>query len=588
MKAKWNLSRLYDPKDADRLIEKDLEIIGKSFEEFRVKYEKDTARFTDPVFLSEALRDYERLYAILPLTRTVNYFNYRKDLDVKDTQAHARFNLVLARLENLFNGVRFFETAVAKISSEHRVRILSDKHISKYKYFLENLFLQGEHTLTLPEEKILAIKKIPGYQMWINGTEKAINALSVKYRKRELSLTQALSLCPTLATSPRRKLCDEVLEKLSDKALFAENEINAIVTDRKLNDDLRHFKNPYDQTLLEYKISAETVTALRNAVADNLRLSHRFYKAKAKMLGLAKLRYADRNAKAGKINKKYGWDKARQIVGDVFKEFHPSLASFVSSYVNGGQIDSHPRIGKTGGAYCSGNINAPTFVLLNHADTFDSVMTFAHEMGHALHTDLSKGHSNALYREYSYPAAETASAFFEGLVFDKVTKDLKGQDRMIALHDSISDFTQTVFRQMACFNFELELHNEIRAKGELTKEEMATLMNKHMKEYLGPVFDLRPLDGYFFVGWPHIRRYFYVVSYVFGELVSRAMLSMLKKDKNFASEVFKFLRAGGENTTEEIFRGIGIDVKDPGFWQEGFDSVAAEIEELELLIRDEI
>jgi len=113
-------------------------------------------------------------------------------------------------------------------------------------------------------------------------------------------------------------------------------------------------------------------------------------------------------------------------------------------------------------------------------------------------------------------------------------------------------------------------------------------MNKHMKEYLGPVFDLRPLDGYFFVGWPHIRRYFYVVSYVFGELVSRAMLSMLKKDKNFASEVFKFLRAGGENTTEEIFRGIGIDVKDPGFWQEGFDSVAAEIEELELLIRDEI
>ena len=586
MKAKWNLSRLYDPKDADRLIEKDLEIIGKSFEEFRVKYEKDTARFTDPVFLSESLGDYERLYATLPLTRTVNYFNYRKDLDVKDTQAHARFNLVLARLENLFNGVRFFETAVAKISSEHRVRILSDKHISKYKYFLENLFLQGEHTLTLPEEKILAIKKIPGYQMWINGTEKAINALSVKYRKRELSLTQALSLCPTLATSPRRKLCDEVLEKLSDKALFAENEINAIVTDRKLNDDLRHFKNPYDQTLLEYKISAETVTALRNAVADNLRLSHRFYKAKAKMLGLAKLRYADRNAKAGKINKKYGWDKARQIVGDVFKEFHPSLASFVSSYVNGGQIDSHPRIGKTGGAYCSGNINAPTFVLLNPADTSDSVMTLAHEMGHALHTDLSKRDDNALYREYSYPAAETASTFFEGLAFDKVTKNLRGQDRMIALHDSISDFTQTVFLQISCFNFELELHNEIRAKGELTKEEMATLMNKHMKEYLGPVFDLRPLDGYFFVGWPHIRRYFYVVSYAFGELVSRAMLLRLKKESGFKEEVIKFLKAGGENTTEEIFRGIGIDVKDPGFWQEGFDSVEKEIAELERSMGD--
>jgi oligoendopeptidase F len=205
-------------------------------------------------------------------------------------------------------------------------------------------------------------------------------------------------------------------------------------------------------------------------------------------------------------------------------------------------------------------------------------------MGHAFHTELSKP-QGPIYSSYSFSLAETASTFFESLAFEEIVESLPEKQRVIALHNQIDDDISTIFRQVACFNFENDIHNIVRKNGYISKEELADLHNKNMKAYLGPVFKMNHDDGYSFVQWWHIRQFFYVYSYAYGQLVSKALLRRYKKDKGFIKSIEKFLSAGGKDTPENILKEIGIDVTSGQLFQEGIDQIAEDIKRLERLIK---
>jgi oligoendopeptidase F len=274
------------------------------------------------------------------------------------------------------------------------------------------------------------------------------------------------------------------------------------------------------------------------------------------------------------------------MVAEAFAEASPEYARILEHYLIRGQIDVVPRAKKSGGAYCSSVHGLPTFVLLNHTNDFHSFTTLAHEMGHAIHSEKSAVQP-ILYDDYSVSVAETASTFFEGLAFNHATKSLSGEARIKILHDKIQDDIATVFRQIACYNFEKELHERIRHEGWVPKEVIAQLMNKHMAAYLGDTVSIDPDDGYFFVSWSHIRRSFYVYTYAYGQLVSSALLSMYQDNPRTIAKVEEFLKAGRSDTPERIFKKIGIDVTKPAFWSAGIDVIEENIAELELLVQKE-
>jgi len=141
-----------------------------------------------------------------------------------------------------------------------------------------------------------------------------------------------------------------------------------------------------------------------------------------------------------------------------------------------------------------------------------------------------------------------------------------------------------VFRQIALFNFEAELHTTVKEKGYVQKEEMAEMINKHLQAYLGKIFTINQEDGYCFVGWPHIRNHFYVYSYAFGHLISKAMYAKLKADPSFNEKVKVFLSAGGSMSPEDIFKSIGIDVTKPDFFELGLKEIEKDIKRLEKLV----
>ncbi len=582
--SEWNLSMLYDGAN-DVAIESDICSAEKSFKEFRSKWMERTDWLSDERALNDLLNEENALYSNTDAFRAIQYFSLKKDLDATDSVAESEINLLSDRLSKLLQDGSFVRIKLSKISPEIQKIFLASSMLAQWKYFLKEIFKQGKHLLGQEEENILSRMSLPSRDMWISGTEKMLNVKTVRFGTKRLPIAEAMGLISNLPTKERRGLHGDIMKELGTLAPIAENEINAVYTDKKITDELRSYGAPYSQTILNYENKEETVLRLIKTVTDSFEIAQRFYRVKAKLLKQKTLTYADRSAPIGSIHKKFNIQEGIRILKSSFGLMDEEFGTILDSYLRNGQIDIYPKKGKRGGAYCSSRINMPTYVLLNYTNTKDSVETFAHEMGHAIHSELTMKSQPSLYQGYSTVTAETASTFFERVVEDELMSTLSEHERIIALHDRINGEISTIFRQVACFNFELDLHRHIRTKGFASAQEIGSLLNGHMSKYLGKTVRLTPEDGNFFVSWSHIRNYFYVYSYAYGALVSRALFASYKKDSAFIARVKDFLKAGGSQSPEDIYRKAGIDIDNPDFFKSGLQSIADDITELEKSVR---
>lgn len=578
----WDLSQLYSSPD-DPQIEKDIREFEKRTSSFAASYENKTAHLESPLALLPVLESYEAMNDLAD-AKPLLYFYFRRDSDATDTIATERIGLIEERMTKASNSVTFFEIDLGKIPASKQSTFLSHPKLARYKVLLERVFSDAKHTLGLSEEKIMSLKSIPAHNMWISANERILNQKTVTWKGKKLPLAEALSLVLSLPTqSSRKQLAQSLTSTLEQVAPVSEAEINAVYTNKKINDELRGYAAPWDSTVRSYRNDPAVVEALVEAVTESFPVAHRFYKLKAKLVGSPKLAYSDRAAKIGKIQATFTFEETTEKLTDIFDSLGSRYKDIFQSFLSERRIDIFPRAGKRAGAYCWGSYGMPTFLLLNHNDDYRSFRTAAHEMGHAFHTELSRI-QGPLYCNYSFALAETASTLFESIAAEHIFDSLSDKEKIVALHDNIGNDVSTIFRQIACFNYEKDIHETVRAKGYISKERLAELHNEHMSAYLGPTFKLVPTDGYCFVHWSHIRRFFYVYSYAFGMLVTKALLRKYRKDPSFWTSIEKFLSAGGKDSPENILAEIGLDIRNKEFWREGIREIEDDIKRLEKLV----
>lgn len=582
MKTKWNLALLYSSID-DPKIESDMRKMESAYEAFAKKY-KGKEYLKDKNSLLLSLNDYEKLAL---LRSPLYYFYFLLDLDTANKKANALKNNYFQRFVKTSNKLIFYTLSLADFDEKKQREILADPKFSKYKYFFERIFISKKHKLSEPEEKIMNLKSQTSRNLWVDGGEKLLNGKEIHYKKNTYSVGEAVNRIRELPQKDRYALDDKILETLKDCSYFSEQELNAIVIDKKINDELRGFKEPYSSTVLNYENEEESVVNLVSQVTKAFPISHRFYALKRKVMKLPKLRYCDKGVAVGNITKKIPFEEAVSIITKSFASVDSDFADIFQNYLKNGQIDVYPKKGKTGGAYCSSDVSRPTFVLSNYTEGFDSVMTLAHEMGHSIHAEYSQRHQPPMYADHTISVAEVASTLFENFAFEEMLGRLNNKEKALALFNRVYDDIGTIFRQIACFNFELEMHKTIREKGNLSKEELAKMMNKHMLAYLGPNFKLREEDGYFFVYWSHIRNFFYVYSYAYGQLISKVLYKKYKEDPSFIKNIKAFLSSGESMSPEDIFKKCGLDTRDPKFFEEGLKSIEEDIKNLEKLLKKE-
>jgi oligoendopeptidase F len=576
----WNLGLLYK-NDKDPQIEKDMLAIENACIRFEKKY-KNKDFTTSPEKLKNALEDREQLSREMNGRKPWWYFTLKTDQNSDDEKSSALATKLDQRLTAATNRTTFFSLNIAKIPKRSKKEYLKHKALLPYRYSLSRTFDTAKYNLSEGEEQLADLLSQTSYDMWVDGRDKLLNQQVVEYKGEKIPLVKAVMSLSDKPKKDRRELTKLINEKFKDVSHFAEAELNAIYNYKKVMDERRGFAAPYSGSVLHNEQADTTVLNLTALITKNFKISHRFYKLHAKLLKEEVIRHEDRQTKIGEVQKKFTFEEACEIVRATFAKIDQKYADMFDKFLKEGRFDVYPKKGKKGGAYSWGMGELPTFVLLNHTDDIGSVETLAHEMGHAIHTELSRTQPQR-YRGYSTAAAEVASTFFEQAVTEELSNYLSEKERVILLHNKILGDISTVFRQVACFNFELELHQRIRKEGQISKGDIADLMAKHLRSYLGSAVDVSHDDGYFYVYWSHIRRFFYVYTYAYGQLVSRAMFESWKKDHNFEKNVERFLSSGRSMSPDDIFKSIGIKTTEPSFFEVGLKGIEEDIKKLEKL-----
>jgi oligoendopeptidase F len=557
IKTEWDLKKHYYKSAKDPQIEADANAHEAAVLKFIKKYKAKDFTATAKG-LAVALNDYEVLARMVFADKIMRYFGFRTTLDVNDTEATKLSAQYSDRFRKLGNQMLFFGLTIGKIPPAMQKQYLKDPVLKPYHYYLSRAFATAKHHLSEAEEKILNLTSSTSSDMWQDATEKILGNRHITFKGKRYSIPEALESIDIQTWENKQKLWDLIVHELRSVSEFAEHELSAIINHEKVEDELRGFKTPYSGTVLGYENNEQSVEALVSAISTKgFALSRKFYAAKAAIHKKATIPYVNKYDPIGEVVQP-NFNDTVLVCRDTFYSVKKEYGECFDEMLQQGQIDVFPKKGKRGGAFMSATVGLPTFVMLNHTNSFKSLETLAHEMGHAIHATRSK-QQPVLYEGFSTTTAETASTLFEQLMQQKLFAQLSERDQYIFLHDKICRDIATVQRQIACFNFELEMHQHIRKEGIATKEELASMMTKHLRAYLGPAVTVTEDDGYSFVYWPHIRYGFYVYTYTYGILMSNLMARRYEADPRYVEKIDTFLSAGGSDTVENVFKRIGIN-----------------------------
>jgi len=587
----WNLKPLF-AGDNDPRIEESRKRVEKKGYEFINAWKDRTDYLEEPAILRQALDQYESWKRQYYTDGDEGYYFWlRIHQDQNDPKLKARFNKIDEFSKRLENESQFFYLRIARIKPELQKRFIEYEGLAKYRHFLARIFAESRYHLSEPEEKVLNLKSATSSSNWTRMTagflSKEERAVFTEQGKRKV---MPFSEIVGLMNSKKKRVRDCAAKAFNDilakNVEVAEAEINSVFANKKIDDELRGSPRPDTLRHLADDIESEVVDALIESVSRRFNIPARYYALKARLMKVRKLAYHERNMEYGKMARRYPYPKSVDLVHRVLGNLDAEFADIFAGFVHNGQIDAYPKKGKDSGAFCMHHLMVqPTYILLNHTGKLHDVLTIAHELGHGINNELIKKKQHALDFGTPTSTAEVASTFMEDFVLDEVLLAADDELRLAIMMQKLNDDVSSIFRQVACYCFEQELHKDFRSKGYLSKEEIGKLFQKHMAAYMGSAVEQSEGSQNWWVYWNHIRYFFYVYSYASGLLISKSLQNSVKRDPAFIVKVKEFLSAGLSDSPKNIFSRLGIDISDKRFWDTGLDEVENLLDETERLAK---
>ena len=591
IKNNWDLDTLFKSLD-DPKIQENLEIVKSESYKFINKWKDRDDYLKDPTILIEALDEYEKWNAKFGTDGNAGYYYYlNHSLNQNDPEIKAKLNKTTDFATKIQNDIQFFEIKLSKVSKDQQKKFLRSKELAPYKHFLEKLFEHAKHILSESEEKIMNLKSTTSYSAWIRMVSglyaKEEREVFTEEKTKELkNFSDILGLISSKDKQVRDSAANAFNDILSSHLDVAENEINSVLQDKKTNDEIRGFTRPDQARHLADDVETKIVDSLVKVVSKNFRITQDYYNLKADLFGVDRLEYHERNVEYGGLDKKYEYGHAVDLTYKVFDHLDKDFGKIFKRFIENGQVDAYPKKGKVSGAFAIYHlITQPVFVLLNHTNQLNDVRTLAHEFGHAINDELIRKAQHSLNFGTPTSTAEVASTFMEDFVMQELMDQADDEYKLSLMMSKLDQDISTIFRQIAFYNFETDLHKQFRELGYLSKEQIGSLFQNHMKSYMGKAVKQSPGSENWWTYVSHFRRFFYVYSYASGLLISKSLQSEVKKDKKFMVKVKKFLSAGLSDSPKNIFMNMGIDISKNDFWEKGIGEVENLFDETKKLAR---
>ena len=591
----WNLADLYagmdDPAFAADMARALAE--AKAFaRDWRGKLADTLAGPDAATRLHEAVARYEALDDLMG--RLMSYAGLLYAGDTTDPARSKFYGDAQEKITDASSNLLFFALELNRLDDAALDKAAAQAPLSHYRPWLEDIRREKPFQLDDKLEQLFHEKSVTGASAWNRLFDETLAALRFDVAGESLPLEATLSKMQDASEATRKAASEAVAKTLGENLRLFALITNTLAKDKEISDRWRGFSDVAQARHLANRVEPETIEALVAAVqAAYPRLSHRYYKLKAKWFGKDALDHWDRNAPLPQAPAKlYAWEEARALVLDAYAGFSPRMSDIAGRFFDRRWIDAPARPGKAPGAFAHPTVpSAHPYVLLNYLGKPRDVMTLAHELGHGVHQVLA-AHNGALMAPTPLTLAETASVFGEMLTFRMLLAQTpSGPERRALLASKVEDMLNTVVRQIAFYSFERKLHLE-RRHGELTAQRIGEVWMSVQADSLGPSIRLGPGYETFWAYIPHfVHSPFYVYAYAFGDCLVNSLYGLYQKaqganeEAGFVERYFALLSAGGSKPYDELLKPFGLDARDPGFWSIGLSMIEGLIAELEAMER---
>ena len=583
----WDLSELLaEPTDAIVSAQlADIEEEVGTFEGLRGRLEQESLT---PDEVRMAVGRYEQI--IRKAWSLAYYGHLWFSADTQSTAAMTFQNRVQQALTGIQNRLLFFELWWKGLEDETAERLLPSAETDPdFRFFLEDLRRTRPFTLDEKSEQIINLKDADGMSALMTIYAMLTNRLEFKLTVDGEEQTLTRDALMGYVHSPDPALRAAAYQELY-RVYEGEAKVLAQIYNNRVRDwyneqvELRGYTSPITVRNVANDVPDAAVDALLDVARRNAPVFQRYFRLKAKWLGVEKLRRYDIYAPLAVSDRKVSYEAAADLVLDTFNRFDPHVAGLARRVFDENHVDSEVRKGKRGGAFCATvRPEVTPYVLLNYTGKVRDVATLAHELGHALRSLLAADHS-MLTQHPSLPLAETASVFAEMLLTERMlAEESSPLVRRELLAASVDDMYATVMRQAFFVLFEKAAHAAILDNA--SPEQLYDLYMENLREQFGDSVEIGPEFQYEWVSIPHIYNTpFYCYAYSFGQLLVLALYRRYQQEGDaFKPGYLKLLAYGGSAHPEQILQEAGVDMTDPAFWQGGFDVISGLIDELEAL-----
>jgi oligoendopeptidase F len=545
--------------------------------------------------LADALEAFHDGYRALARLHTYAALKSDEDTRIGDNQARRQ-------------GVQLLATEMSKRTSWLRPEILAgdeallrryldeEPRLATFRHFIEDLLRQQEHVLSPAEERIMAEAGL------VRGQASSLYSLfsNAEMPRPEVTLSdgETVKLTPVnfakLRMHPvredRLKLFPAFFGAYSDFRDTMGLNLYALLKEHIFSKNARNYPSCLAAALNDDNVPESVYRNLIAQVREALPVLHRYFRLRARFLGLEKLHYPDLYCPmAGKPSSTYTTDEARAMVLDSMKPLGAEYGDPLAASFRERWIDWHPGEGKRSGAYATGwAYDVHPYVLLNYNGDYESVSTLTHEMGHAMHSYFSNDAQPFETSDYSIFVAEVASTFNEALLVRHVLSGAESDEaKLFILGSYLDGIRGTLFRQVMFAEFELAIHERAEAGEVLTGERLSEIYLELQRAYHGHGEGVVEVDERYGVEWaavPHFYYNFYVYQYATG-IVAAAALSraVLEGQQGSRERYLDFLRSGGSNYPLELLRDAGVDLEQAQPYRDAFNTMDGLLDDLEAI-----
>lgn len=508
------------------------------------------------------------------------YASLRQSVNTRDAEAGSRLGQVMQRISGAAGAQAQWREWVSKIP-DLMVLVAGDETLKDYTFLFENLLRNSTHLLGSLGEQISARLSMSGSSAWSDLQGYLTSTVPVSYNGGTTNLSAIRNLAYDPDPAVRKAAYEAELscyDRIKDSVAFA---LNSIKLETISDCQLRGYGSPLDRTLEQSDMKRQTLDAMLGAMEEYMPKFRQYLRAKGKALGHENgLPWYDLFAPMGKSAAQYTAEDAKRILVELFSTFDQELADMVARAFDESWIDFYPRDGKTGGAFCAGvECIGQSRILTNFDGTFGSIVTLAHELGHAFHNQCIRTH-RPLNRDYSMPVAETASTFNECVVMAAAIRQAKSHDEELSLIESqLQDVTQIICDIYSRYLFE-SMVLENREQRFMDADTLCGMMLKAQEQSYGDGLDPGFRHPYMWICKSHYYgATFYNFPYAFGGLFARGLYAQYQREgAAFVPKYKKLLRTTTVATAEDVAQVAGIDLTDKEFWRSALQTVAQQID----------